>query len=294
MIVVTSGSKYIDIDAYASIIAYTILLNNINKNAIAVSTSVLNESIPSIIKDIPFSLSSYIPNEKDEFIILDISNPNMIDNVVIKDNIIEVIDHHLGYERHWKDIPYKIELIGAVATLIYEKYLTLNKKELLTKDLCKLLIAAILDNTLNLKADITTKRDIDAYNDLMKIGNIDKNFYKEYFISCEKEILKDLNKSIYNDLKDTKEYSELTDYFGQLTIYNIEEILNKKELIKKAFKNYKSWMINIISLKDEKSYIITNEKIKLTKLFNKNFDKDILELNKFMLRKEIIHKFTKK
>lgn len=63
---------------------------------------------------------------------------------------------------------------------------------------------------------------------------------------------------------------------------------------KKVFKNYKSWMINIISLKEEKSYIITNEKIKLTKLFNKNFDKDILELNKFMLRKEIIHKFTKK
>ena len=45
MIIVTSGARYIDIDAYASIIAYANLLNLKGKNAIAYSSSPLNESI---------------------------------------------------------------------------------------------------------------------------------------------------------------------------------------------------------------------------------------------------------
>lgn len=52
-------------------------------------------------------------------------------------------------------------------------------------------------------------------------------------------------------------------------------------------------MINIISLIDGKSYIITDfEKSKkdLENLFKLKFDNDVLILDKFMLRKEIIKK----
>ena len=47
MIVVTSGNKYIDIDAYASCIAYANLLNLKGQKAKAVSSAKPNESIPS-------------------------------------------------------------------------------------------------------------------------------------------------------------------------------------------------------------------------------------------------------
>ena len=52
-------------------------------------------------------------------------------------------------------------------------------------------------------------------------------------------------------------------------------------------------MINIISLIDGKSYIITDSKKSksdLEKLFGVTFERDILILDKFVLRKEIIKK----
>ncbi len=50
-------------------------------------------------------------------------------------------------------------------------------------------------------------------------------------------------------------------------------------------------MLNVISLEDGKSYIITNNttvKKNLEELFNKSFTGDVLGLNQVWLRKEII------
>ena len=52
-------------------------------------------------------------------------------------------------------------------------------------------------------------------------------------------------------------------------------------------------MINIISLKDNTSYLISEDikvQKKLETLFNKKFENDIMKLNKIWLRKEIIRK----
>lgn len=299
-IVITSGEKYIDIDAYASCIAYAILLKSIDISARAVTTAPLNKSIPDLIRKINLSFDNYIPTDNDEFIILDVSNPNMFDSMVKLENIIEVIDHHTGYEDFWKEKELhkeikkaEIDFVGAVCTNIYEKFVKLHKTDLLTEDLCKLLTAGILDNTLNLKAIITTERDKKAYNKLLKLGNLDENWAKEYFSACEEGILKDLKSAIINDIKNAKENKNLPDVFGQLTIFNSKKILEQAELIKKIFSGYDEWMINIISLEDGKSYIITDSektKLNLENLFNLKFDGDILILDKFMLRKEIIKK----
>jgi len=53
------------------------------------------------------------------------------------------------------------------------------------------------------------------------------------------------------------------------------------------------WIFNLISLSDGKSYIISNNEMtkqKIEKLFESNFHENILILDKFMLRKEIIKK----
>jgi Inorganic pyrophosphatase/exopolyphosphatase len=299
-IVVTSGNKYIDIDAYASCIAYAVLLRSNNINAKAVTTALLNESIPDVIKEINMSFDNYIPTNDDKFILLDVSNPSMFDNIVRVDNIIRVIDHHIGYEKFWKEKEIEskiekseIEFIGSVCTNIYEKFVQADKTDLLDKNLCKLLTAGILDNTLNLKANITTERDIEAYNDLVVLGSLSDNWVKEYFTACEEEILNDLEVAIVNDIKNAKENKNLPDVFGQLTIFNSNKVLKQIELIKKVFKDYKEWMINIISLIDGKSYILTDSKktkAELENLFNLKFENDVLTLNKFMLRKEIIKK----
>ena len=125
-VVITSGGKYIDIDAYAGCISYAVLLRSANIPAKAVTTAPLNESIPELIKKINFSFENYEPTDNDEFILLDVSDPNMFDSIVRMENIIRVIDHHTGYEDYWKEKVLnkkidkaEIEFIGSVCTNIY-------------------------------------------------------------------------------------------------------------------------------------------------------------------------------
>lgn len=103
MIVVTSGSKYIDIDAYASCLAYRDLLRLQGREAVAVSTATLNESITEHLLSLPSYLDTYSPSDDDQFIILDVSNPEFFDKIVRPNSIIEVIDHHAGFEHLWQD-----------------------------------------------------------------------------------------------------------------------------------------------------------------------------------------------
>ena len=125
MIVVTSGSKYIDIDAYASCIAYANLLNLKGKEAKAVSSAKMNESIPASLLKLNIGLDNYKPSNEDEFVIIDVSNKAYFDKIVNEDKIIEVIDHHVGYEEYWRNKlqdKAKIEFLGSVATVIVELY----------------------------------------------------------------------------------------------------------------------------------------------------------------------------
>lgn len=301
MIIVTSGKRYIDIDAYSGIIAYTHLLKSLGKDVTSISTAKFNESISPVIKDINLSLDIIDKNttiNNAEFIILDVSSPEMFDKIV-KDNnkIIEIIDHHTGYESYWKsysNINLEIEFIGSVCTIIFEKYQKHNKLNLLTPDICKLLLAGILDNTLNLKANITTNRDIEACNSLYKIGNIDKSWANTYFLSCQELIEKDLESSIKNDVKIKCKDKYLPDVFGQLLVLNKDSILEKENEIIKIMNSYNEpWIFNLVCLNDGKSYIISNDdttKKQMETLFNKKFENNILTLDKFLLRKEIMKK----
>lgn len=158
--------KYIDIDAYAGCIAYARLLNLKGIKAKAISTAKLNESITPSLLDLNIKLDEYKPSEDDEYIIIDVSNKDYFDTFVKEEKIIEIIDHHVGYEEYWKNKlnqKSQIEFIGSVATIIVEIYERENLVDKISKNLAILLISAILDNTLNLKAKITTRK---RYNSL--------------------------------------------------------------------------------------------------------------------------------
>ena len=79
MNIVTSGSNYIDIDAYAGIIAYANLLNLKGIPAKAVSTAKLNESITPSLLNLNTVLDEYEKSDSDNFIILDVSNKDYFD-----------------------------------------------------------------------------------------------------------------------------------------------------------------------------------------------------------------------
>lgn len=294
-IIITSGRKYIDIDAYASMMAYRELLKVIgNNNVIASTTATLNQSVPPLILDLKYSLDEPIDNENDKYILLDVSNPDFFDEQVRSDKIIEIIDHHTGFEQYWAKYPNiktQIEFIGSVCTLVYEKIIQSRHVEILDTDLCKLLVAGILDNTLNLKASITTDRDRSAYNELLRLGKVPEDFYKEYFSACETEITKDFEKAIKDDLKIEKA-GMLPEAIGQIIVLNLDNFDHEK--MNEIFADYPEWMMNVILLEEGKSYIYFGGggvKQKLEQLFDKKCEKDnLLVLDNFLLRKQIMKK----
>ena len=298
-IIVTSGARYIDIDAYASCIVYAKILRKLGMNAYAFSSAILNESIPETIFPINRIEKNYEYNELDKFIVLDVSDLNYFDSIVKADNIIEIIDHHFGFEEYWErkiGDGSIIEPIGSVATIITEYAINTEYIDEMPKEEILLLMSAILDNTLNLKAKITTKRDIEAYNLLLKKVNF-VDFDKYYFGECQNYIFKDFGK--YIDL-DTKYDSGimLPKYFSQIILYDKNIINDKYQIIADELeKKGDDWIINIIDLKEGKSFIYSTNNTpqeKMEKIFGKKFDNmNLLDLGSLYLRKEII-KFAKK
>lgn len=298
MIIVTSGTRYIDIDAYASIIAYAKLLNLKGENAIAYSSSPLNESVTNSIRNSKYTISNQINlTDNDEFIILDVSDPDFFDKSVDMDRIIQIIDHHYGFEDYWNsksNVDTIIEKIGSVATIIFELYEKENLLGKLDKDMCLLLMSAILDNTLNFKAKVTTSRDIEAYKKLEKLSNSNFNYAEFYFNECENEINKNLKEAILNDTKLDNSSGKVPPVFSQLTVWDASSILDDINLIYESLNTFKKpWLMNLISLKDGKSYLISNDdniKLNLETTFNCKFINDITILSNVWLRKEIIKK----
>ena len=294
MVVITVGKNYIDIDGYASCLAYRELLKMNEVDAKFVSNSVLNYGITDSLLDLPFQIDDYQINSEDKFIILDLSDKSFFPDFVKEDNIIELIDHHPGFENYWENKLGShaiIEKIGAVATIIVEKYEQYNMLNKMNKDIAKLLMAAILDNTLNFTAQITKERDLIAYKKLEQITQ-EYNFASLYFSECQNVIENNLRLSIINDLKIQKVNEYLPEVLGQLTIWDVTKLLEQINIIKETMNNYgDKWAINIISLKENKSYIIYSKDdiaINISKLFNCICEDDMLIIKPAKLRKEII------
>lgn len=294
MIVITVGKSYIDIDGYASSIAYRELLRMQGLDAMFVSDAILNYSITNSLLNLPYSTDKYEIQELDKFIILDLSNKDYFPSFVKEENIIEIIDHHPGFEEYWKDKAI-IEEIGSVATIIVEKYEESNLLSKMDLSIAKLLMAAILDNTLNFTASITKERDKIAYK---KLEDITKEYnYKEtYFLECQKYIESNLEESIKNDIKIQHISEYIPDIFGQLTIWDAKELLNNN-LLRKIMNSYgNKWILNIISLKDNTSYILySDEDVKnnLEKVLDCSSENNKVIINPAMLRKEIMKRVLK-
>lgn len=297
MIVITAGSKYMDIDAYASCIAYREFLNIQGIKAHAVTTAKLNKSITNNLLQLNTKLDKYKKSKQEKYIILDVSNKNYFDKIVQEDNIIELIDHHIGFEEYWKEKLGKkatIEFIGAVATIITEKYEKFNLLDKMSKDVAYLLMSAILDNTLNFKAKVTTQRDKIAYEKLESIIGNTINYSENYFLEYQYSIENNLISALQNDTKLEKVNETIPYVFGQLMVWNKNKIIDNQKVLYDTLKKLgDEWMLNLICLKEGKSYILSdNKKVKkkMENLMKSEFKSNIMILPEVWLRKEIIKK----
>lgn len=298
MIVVTSGAKYVDIDAYAGCVAYAELLNVLGKPAVAVSTSTLNESIPKSLRALHAPLkATHTLEPDDEFVVIDVSDPEMFDPIVDQDRVIEIIDHHPGCEDYWQEkigVMSHIEFIGAAATLVYEQWENAGMLDQMSKVSAELLAAGILDNTLNFGANVTTPRDHAAYEFLSRHTQLDDAWVAKYFTECQQAIIGDLPAALKNDTKSLQfKGLDAPVCFGQLAVWDARHILADElgTLAQVMGEMSDNWLVNVISISEGSCYFVsdsTGVQTWLTGLLQVDFDGSVARTNRLWLRKEVM------
>ena len=120
--------------------------------------------IVSEIFNIKLNISDNKIHKDNQIVLVDTNDINSLPKDVIFENVTEVLDHHIKSDNVEKFINAKIhiELIGAVATLIAEKFF--NENIPISRESTILLYYGIVSNTINFEAEITSQKDIDMAN----------------------------------------------------------------------------------------------------------------------------------
>ena len=296
--VITAGSTYLDIDAYACAVAMAELMQLKGENAIAYSTAPYNYSIClSLIEgsQIARELPPDFNDDNVKYVIVDVSDPEFLKSSVPLDQVMEVYDHHVGFEKYWQNRigdGTHIEFVGAAATLIYREWQKHNLVEKMSTSTTELMVAAILDNTLNLTSSNTTDEDRQTFCKLCTHANIDVEWCNSYFSEVQCSIENDLRNAIFKDIKHMPDTSVLPSRVAQLSIWNAENLFDKLPEICAWFsESPESWMINLIDIQNNCSYFICEDKLiqkKLEKIFDIVFSNGIAKTKRAFLRKEII------
>ena len=298
MRIITAGSSYADIDVYGGIIAYAELLQKQGIEAQAVTTAVLNDSIPPIVRAWEVSLArEYTPRPDDTFTLVDISDPKYFEKFVDIERIDDIIDHHPGLEDFWQERigdRAVIEHVGAACTQVFEKWERAGLLDQMSETSARLLMCGILDNTLNFGAVITTDRDHKAYDVLNKRANLPDDWPAQYFRDCQAVIMQDLARSLKNDTK-TPHFRTFPHpvAVGQLAVWDAADIARQSEgVFKQVISAMESdWFMNVISIGEKKSYFVTDApKLQawLSDLLGITFEDNVAAADRMWLRKEMM------
>lgn len=298
-VILTAGPTYLDIDAYACIVAMAELLRLRGVNAVAYSAAPCNYSVCDFLKkegQILRELPEDISAEESDYIIVDVSDPDFLKFSVPLERVVQIYDHHTGAEKYWSERIGEnshIEFIGAAATMIYREWKKSGLQSEMSRSVALLLIAAILDNTLNLTSSNTTKEDIEAFNDLCAREGIDDKWCAGYFSSVQTEVENDLKNALFGDLKMLGSEA-LPKRVAQLCVWDGERLLERIEDIRSWFRESPdSWMINIIDIRNRCSYFVCDDgeyQNNLSGAFDVFFESGVARTSKAWLRKEIIKK----
>ncbi|RBL68918.1 DHH family protein [Pseudomonas sp. MWU13-2625] len=296
MKIITSGASYLDIDAYACCIAYAELLNLQGSPARAVSSAKPNSSLSPTVLSWGAAFQRYTPQANDEFVLVDVSDYHHFDPLVVLDQVVEVIDHHPGYEPYWAErlgSAADIRPIGAAATLVFQRWQAAGLLSRISEQSAALLATAILDNTLNLTGQMTSEADIEAYEALMQRANLPANWPEQYFLECQAAIEADLQTALAADLKRFKPDSNLPQVFAQMTVWDADALLHKhrNQIGGWMVGQGDDWLLNVISTRDGKSCLLAEPLLsqqKLDRLLPLQWQAGMAVVKPSMLRKELL------
>lgn len=173
-----------DLDGIAGAIAYGEFLQKTGKDALVGIIGEPHDEAKYILDRFGFEYPQTIKNADNfnEVILVDASDLNGLEGKVSAEKVVEIIDHRKVHEADkFPKAKAQIELVGAAATLVAEKFMKNNVD--ISKESATLVYGAIISNTLNFKGSVTTDRDKIVAKWLNKVAKLPEDFWKDLFIA---------------------------------------------------------------------------------------------------------------
>jgi manganese-dependent inorganic pyrophosphatase len=197
---IITSYKNPDLDGIACIFAYTEFLRKNNKDVTAVICGSYHREAKFVFNSFniqEFEYTENLINESHEIILVDTSNLYSISDKIKPEKVVEIIDHRIIHEANrFPNAKVQIELVGSAATLIAEKFF--NNKIIISQESATLLFSAIVSNTINFQANVTTSRDYKMANWLQTNFSLPNNYIHNMFRN-KSQINKGLKEIIIED-----------------------------------------------------------------------------------------------
>lgn len=287
-----------DLDGIAGVIAYAEFLQKRGKNTIVGIIGEPHDEAKYILDRFGFEYPPMIENADnfDEVILVDASDLNGLEGKISAEKVIEIIDHRKVHEADkFPKAKVQIELVGAAATLVAEKFIQNNVD--ISKESATLVYGAIISNTLNFKGSVTTDRDKVAAEWLSKVAKLPDDFWKDLFIAKSDLSGKKLAERIEGDfawfvMGDKKVGIAQVEMIGAKKLVDERggEIVQVLEKIKMEM-NLDFIFQNTIELEDTKNFFVTSDtqtKELLEKVLNVRFSGISAERSQLIMRKQIV------
>jgi manganese-dependent inorganic pyrophosphatase len=216
-----------DLDGIACMRAYAEYLQIKGQHAIPAFFGTPQRDAEYVIKE--FSIGGLLQGHAhlaSQIILVDASDASRLPPEIHPDHVIEVIDHRKINDAHiFPTAKVEIELVGACATIIAEKFM--QEKLTISTESAMLLYAAIISNTIEFKAKITTTRDKKAATWLRDQVDIPLHFTHDLF-AYKSDIGATLKEVLKNDMKLVKYHDGTNVGIAQLEIVESEKLVNER------------------------------------------------------------------
>lgn len=239
MEIITTSYVGPDLDGYSCAVAYAELLRAQGKNADACIWGEPHLEVQWLIKTFglyPVSVSSQNFDDV-QVILLDASSPEDLPAPLKSDQVVEVIDHrkiHRGAE--FKNAVLQIEMVGAAATLVAERFRKANVVP--SQESALLLYGGILSNTQNFMAVGTTERDREIADQLRQIARAPEDLAQQMFTAKSDLTGERLQNTLLGDTK-------VLTLQGKTIVIAQLEIFDAKKLIDERAKEIQSTLENM-------------------------------------------------
>ena len=295
---IVTSYKNPDLDGISCMYAYSEFLNKKNICSDYYIIGIPRKEVEIVCEMFNIKLNGLKQWEKNcKVILVDLNNVKRLD-FILPEDVTEIIDHHVKTEDCAKCVNAKvqIELIGAAATLVAEKFKNENVE--ISRESAILLYYGIISNSINLKSKVTSKKDIEITEWLKsKCKEISEEKIEEIFTEKSNIDTSNLRKEI--EAEYVVEYKNKKITLGQLEIVNVKEFLKEnesrlKEILNeiKKEKGIDYIFINCVDILKGENIILTIDKETENFLYDEfgfEFEDGKSCLKKFVQRKEIMN-----